>query len=902
MPDPPVAPARASAPAAGPAGSALERAVASSPAPFALADATAPGHPLLWANAAFARLVGRPAGDLLGTPSADFGPAVVGSPVHDDAGGVTHLALTPAPPAAAAPTATPGTQASRVTALDDADHARIALGVLERVGGDLSASLDVDEALRRVVDAVVPALADWCAIDLVEGDEPLPQDAPDAPDVVNEVERRRVRTAVAHRDPDREALVWRMAELDARQPGASVVPTSLLSGRSLLMERLTPEATAARTGGDPELAEIFARLDNRAGAVVALRARGRVIGALTLSVTGESGRPFGRRELAVAEILAARAALAVDNARLFAAETAGRQRAAALAEAGLALSGSLRSSEVVDVLLRLVVPQIGDWAFVQLTAPAAGDADPDAALVVAASRHVDPAEQARRHGLLTGLRIRIGGPGPATALVTSRTQLVRAVDDGYLASLVADRPDALAAVRSFGVTSSVHVPLTTGRRTFGVLSVTRGTGRAFSDGDARFLTELGRRAALALANAGAFEAEQVVALELQRSLLPASLPAVTGLRVAGRYLAGGSGVLVGGDWYDVVPLPGGRVGLCVGDVMGRGLQAAAVMGQLRAALRSHAVEGLPPREVLSRLGVFTRMLDGEHLVTCLYALHDPEAGVTTIASAGHPPPLLMPADGHGARYVDVLPGVPLGVDDLSSGYADTTVRLGAGDCLLLFTDGLVEDRTMPLGDGMDRLATGLGAVLPATAEAVCAAALRVMGRDRSHDDDTAVLAVLAVAGAVAGAGGRPAGARRTRVRLPAQPQSVAAARRHVTGTLTRWGATDVVDTAALLVSELVSNAVRHGHGPIDVRLDDGPDGLLVRIGDASPVLPVRRAPLVPQVVPDPDGAPGISESGRGLRLVEALAEEWGWTRRPDSGKDVWFRLARVTAVELGQKG
>ncbi len=895
MPDHPVAPARAPAPPAGPAGSALERAVASSPAPFALADATAPGHPLLWANAAFARLVGRPAGDLVGTPSADFGPAVVASPVRDDAGGVTHLALTPAPTATSA---TPGTQAPRVTPVDDADHARIALGVLERVGGDLSASLDVDEALRRVVDAVVPALADWCAIDLVEGDEPLPQDTPDAPDVVNEVERRRVRTAVAHRDPDREALVWRMAELDARQPGASVVPTSLLSGQSLLMERLTPEATAARTGGDPELAEIFARLDNRAGAVVALRARGRVIGALTLSVTGESGRPFGRRELAVAEILAARAALAVDNARLFAAETAGRQRAAALAEAGLALSGSLRSSEVVDVLLRLVVPQVGDWAFVQLTGPAAGDADPDAALVVAASRHVDQAEQARRHGLLNGLRMRSGGPGPATVLATSRTQLVRAVDDGYLASLLADRPDALEAVRSFQVISSVHVPLTTGRRTFGVLSVTRGTGRPFSDGDARFLTELGRRAALALANAGAFEAEQVVALELQRSLLPASLPAVPGLRVAGRYLAGGSGVLVGGDWYDVVPLPDGRVGLCVGDVMGRGLQAAAVMGQLRAALRSHAVEGLPPREVLSRLGVFTRMLDGEHLVTCLYALHDPEAGVTTIASAGHPPPLLMPADGHGARYVDVLPGVPLGVDDLSSGYADTTVRLGAGDCLLLFTDGLVEDRTMPLGDGMDRLATGLGAVLPASAEAVCAAALRVMGRDRSHDDDTAVLAVLAVGGA----GGRPPGARRTRVRLSAQPQSVAAARRHVTGTLTRWGATDVVETAALLVSELVSNAVRHGHGPIDVRLDDGPDGLLVRIADASPVLPVRQAPLVPQGVPDPDDALGISESGRGLRLVEALADEWGWTLRPDSGKDVWFRLTHATAVELVQKG
>ncbi|MBI4939521.1 MAG: hypothetical protein HY830_02095, partial [Actinobacteria bacterium] len=173
---------------------------------------------------------------------------------------------------------------------DDGAHALAALAVLERVGEDLSTSLDIDEALRRVVAAVVPALADWCALDLVDGDGPLvaragddpgpvpaeapvEQDGADTPDVLGEIERRRVRTAVAHRDPDQQHLLWRMSELDARRPGASVVPRAIASGASLLLERLTPELEAARAAGDPELAALFAALDNRAGAVVPLVAR-----------------------------------------------------------------------------------------------------------------------------------------------------------------------------------------------------------------------------------------------------------------------------------------------------------------------------------------------------------------------------------------------------------------------------------------------------------------------------------------------------------------------------------------------------------------------------------------------------------------------------------------------------
>ena len=150
-----------------------------------------------------------------------------------------------------------------------------------------------------------------------------------------------------------------------------------------------------------------------------------------------------------------------------------------------------------------------------------------------------------------------------------------------------------------------------------------------------------------------------MALELQRSLLPARLPRIAELDVAGRYLAGAAGTEVGGDWYDVIPLPGGRVAVAVGDVMGRGVRAAAVMGQMRAALRSYAVEGLDPSELLEHLAAFAQVLEGDHLVTCLVGIHDAANSTVTFASAGHPPALRLGADGD-AGYVEVEPGLPLG--------------------------------------------------------------------------------------------------------------------------------------------------------------------------------------------------------------------------------------------------
>ena len=343
----------------------------------------------------------------------------------------------------------------------------------------------------------------------------------------------------------------------------------------------------------------------------------------------------------------------------------------------------------------------------------------------------------------------------------------------------------------------VSVPLTVRAMTFGALTVLRPDGSAFTGDEVRFLAELGHRAALTLDNARLYESERFVALELQRSLLPARLPRIAELDVAGRYLAGAAGTEVGGDWYDVIPLRGGRVAVAVGDVMGRGVRAAAVMGQLRAALRSYAVEGLEPGDVLEHLAAFTEVLEGEHLVTCLVGVHDAASSTVTFASAGHPPPLRVGTDG--AAYVEVEPGLPLGVpasldhrDPERRAYPECTVKSSPGTALLLFTDGLVEERDVPLALGLERLAAAFGHGTPDSAAGACETALRAMGRDSSHDDDTAVLALrvvdvgdapspdLAVPGLE-----RPLDV--VRADLPAGPRAPAAGRRLVTRALDEAG-------------------------------------------------------------------------------------------------------------------
>jgi serine phosphatase RsbU (regulator of sigma subunit) len=358
------------------------------------------------------------------------------------------------------------------------------------------------------------------------------------------------------------------------------------------------------------------------------------------------------------------------------------ERTRVLARSGELLAAGLRTEQVLDAIVDLLVPAVADRCAVHLAG--AGD----------------------------------------------EIELVRAADtDAEISPAPADGE----------VRGEISVPLRARGRTFGSVTVAR--SGAMTDADDDLVENVVRRAALALDNARLYEQQREVAVTLQRSLLPRRLPDVAGLRLASRYLPGADGTEVGGDFYDAVALPADRVGVTVGDVMGRGVRAAAVMGQLRASLRGYALENHPPQRVLARVDALVQALEDGELVTAVYGVLEPATGALTIASAGHPAPVVVRADGD-VTTLELDPSPPLGVAGQSFGAVHT--RLAPGDTLLLFTDGLVEDRSLPVYEGIEKLCAGLAADARARSgcpDDVCAAALEVMGRGPSHDDDIALLAV-----------------------------------------------------------------------------------------------------------------------------------------------------------------
>ncbi|OHV46105.1 hypothetical protein BBK14_09455 [Parafrankia soli] len=261
--------------------------------------------------------------------------------------------------------------------------------------------------------------------------------------------------------------------------------------------------------------------------------------------------------------------------------------------------------------------------------------------------------------------------------------------------------------------------------------------RARDEQDA--IEEVARRAAVAVGNAQLYEQERRTALTLQRSLLPQRLPTIGGLSFAWRYLPGSTGALVGGDWYDVLPLDDGRVALVVGDVMGHGIQAAATMGQLRASARAHITTDPSPSAVLARLDEAANRLEQGQIATAALAVLDPANARLTLASAGHLPPLLVPPRGE-AYYLPVDPGPPLSTGLPEYPQTQTQTTLESGSILLFFTDGLVEDRKRPVDEGMKLLR--VAATAAASPDQLCDQSLAALGRLAGHDDDTALLAVM----------------------------------------------------------------------------------------------------------------------------------------------------------------
>ncbi|WP_130493315.1 ATP-binding SpoIIE family protein phosphatase [Motilibacter rhizosphaerae] len=374
--------------------------------------------------------------------------------------------------------------------------------------------------------------------------------------------------------------------------------------------------------------------------------------------------------------------------------------------------------------------------------------------------------------------------------------------------------------------------------------------------------------ALAVASASAL---------VQRALLPEALPRLPSIELAAHYAAGSAGG--GGDWYDAFELPDGRLGLAVGDTMGRGVGAAARMGQVRAALRAYALEGHPPAEVLRLLDAFVRTFDEAAFTTCAYVRYDPESRRLSAATAGHVPPLVLEADGTGA-YLDLDPGVPLGAGTMRQGFSvDHVSGLAVDATVVLLTDGVLG---AGVDDGLARVRAAAAGAAGGGAEAVATAVAAVAAPGAA--DDVALVAMRARSQSPTSEDGT----RSLDVELPPSVHAARVARARVLAALADWGhggsddaggpgAFEAVDAVVLLTDELVTNAVLHAQSALRLQLQGRRDVLRVSVTDESPRLPAPRHQ-------EP-----MAEGGRGLRLVELLASRWGVDPLP-LGKRIWFEV------------
>ncbi|WP_328960944.1 SpoIIE family protein phosphatase [Streptomyces virginiae] len=414
-----------------------------------------------------------------------------------------------------------------------------------------------------------------------------------------------------------------------------------------------------------------------------------------------------------------------------------RHRFALLAEAGTRIGTTLDLHQTAQEIVDVLVPQLADSADVQLLEAVLG---PDEGPVPAASTR----------GVLRRLAAHFPDPTAPTAKlapgqtfqIPMGTTYEQVISEGRPMNLhLADIPALITspraeALRTYLATlgSARLVPLVARGTVLGAVAVTRTREREpFDEEDRVLVDELVARAALNIDNARMYTLQRQAALTLQRSLTNNALPEVTGLELTGRYLPA-SDHDVGGDWYDVIPLPGGRTGLVIGDVMGHGIHAAAVMGQLRTAVRTLARHDVPPAELLRSLDAVVADLGEDEMATCVYAVHDAATGVCVIARAGHPPPAVVPPDGDIA-FLDGPPGTPLGTG--GQDFRTEEVRLPPGSLLVLYTDGLIEARDRDLDQGMAQLAGALHRV-DQPLEELCDGILRRL-LPCAQQDDVAVL-------------------------------------------------------------------------------------------------------------------------------------------------------------------
>ena len=554
-----------------------------------------------------------------------------------------------------------------------------------------------------------------------------------------------------------------------------------------------------------------------------------------------------------------------------------RERLAILNEASMRIGSTLDLRETAEELTDVLVPRLADFVSVDLLEPLLRGDEPGPATSAARLRRM--AHRSVHQGApeaipeLGEVDVYPAHSPPARCLATGRPMLLRAMDASVV-QWFEDDPDRAEKAEEYGFHSWLLVPVRARGVTLGLTVFCRSwPNEPFEQEDLVLAEEVVTRAAVSLDNARRYTREHTAALTLQRRLLPHQLPRRPALEAAFRYLPAGSQFGVGGDWFDVIPLSGGRIALVIGDVVGHGIHAAATMGGLRTAVRTLADVDLPPDELLTHLDDLLTHLDAgdagaaagpgeapapDITATCMYAVYNPITRNCSIACAGHPPPVVVAPDGT-VTFPGVAPGLPLGLGGLP--FETSELELEDGSEIVFYTNGLISFRDE--GDeGLEQLRRALAG--PATSLAArCDAVLQALLPEHPADDVALLIA-------------RTHALHEDRVAVmdvPADPAVVADARSWAARRLESWGLDGMGSVTELVVSELVTNAIRYGAPPIQLRLIKD-TAVICEVSDASSTAPHMRRTRV------------FDEGGRGLLLVARLAQRWG-TRHSHEGKTIW---------------
>ncbi|MFF6995863.1 SpoIIE family protein phosphatase [Streptomyces sp. NPDC008313] len=661
-----------------------------------------------------------------------------------------------------------------------------------------------------------------------------------------------VREGVLIAGPDGRLLLAndearRLLELPADVEGRPIGSLGLDEGMERLLVSDAPVTDEVRLAGDRLLA-VNKRITAPHG--------GQPSSVATLRDTTELAAVSGRAEVA-------------------------RARLTLLYDAGVRIGTTLDVTRTAEELSQVAVPRFADIAAVDLLEEVSRGREPTP----------DAWGRMRRTAVCGGAETSAIPPVGKLITMAPTTSPGRALASGRAVVETASRDtaglppeeqgrdqDQVRAMPEYGLRSLVTVPLRARGAVLGMVHFWRtGNAPAFEEDDLSFAEELAARAAVALDNARRFTREHAMAVTLQRSLLPRGVPEQNALGVAWRYLPAEAGV--GGDWFDVIPLPGSRVALVVGDVVGHGLHAAATMGRLRTAVHNLSALDLPPDELLAYLDDLVIRIDADERTdeepedgegagvtgaTCLYAVYDSVTGTCTVARAGHPAPVVVRPDGSvDSPEVPVSP--PLGLNGIP--FETAELRLAEGSKLVLYTDGLIEDRKRDIDTGIALLHGALRGAADRTAEETCQTVLDTMLPEHPSDDIALLVADTRLL----------APSRTARWDVPSDPRAVAGVRGECARRLRAWGLEETGFTLELVLSELLTNAIRYGTEPIGVRLLYD-ETLTCEVSDAGSTSPhVRRAAIT-------------DEGGRGLFLVSQYAQRWG-TRYTPVGKVIWAELA-----------